>query len=634
LNQIIKINMPQAQFLQMPHKYRAFVGGYGCVHKDTLLRTRDGFKTISDLVFGDEVVSWNEKHQKYQLAPTSGGFQKGMANLYRVTTKQGVFDASGHHHVLTGHNTYQSVQSLSVGDELSSSAECLQATSSEFDRIWSPEDDLYYWQKSLDLTGHYESEYRQYGLSPRILKDIYRGILPSRGDALKSYPLCLNNSTSISNATIIRIEKQKAKESYWDIHVAGNNNYISKDGTIHHNSSKTYSGSLAICQHAYEWPGINQGYFAPTYPHIRDIFYETIEEVAMMMGLSVAIRIGSHEVDLSEGNKLRSTVICRSMDNPQFIIGFKIGHAMIDELDVLSTDKAQLAWRKIIARMRYNVDGLKNGIDVTTTPEGFKQTYKLFVSDPQKKPELLKNYGLIQASTYDNAVNLPDDYIPSLLEAYPAELIDAYLNGKFVNLTSGTVYRNYDRKTHGSKEVMKEREPLLIGMDFNIDHMAATIYVQRPTGFHAVAELKDILDTPAMIKILQDKYQTKEDKHRIIVYPDASGSSRKSVGASETDISLLKNAGFTIRVRGSNPVVKDRINAANKAFEDGWLHINDTACPRVAECFEQQSYDKNGQPDKKSDFDHQNDASTYPVVYERPIKRKYEGVVAPLVGYY
>ena len=399
-------------------------------------------------------------------------------------------------------------------------------------------------------------------------------------------------------------------------------------------SSKTYSGALAICIHAYEWPGINMGYFAPTYSTIRDVFYETIEEVAGMVGLTASVRIGDHEVDLSEGNQYRATIKCRSMDNPKSIIGFKIGHAMIDELDVLTAEKAQIAWRKIIARMRYDIPGLKNGIDVTTTPEGFKQTYKMFVSDPQKKPALKKNYGLIQASTYDNAANLPGDYIPSLLEAYPGELIDAYLNGKFVNLTSGTVYRNYNRKMHESSETIKPNEPLLVGMDFNIDNMAATIYVQRPDGLHAVAELKDILDTPAMVEMLEAKYRGKDDLHRIIVYPDASGKSRKSVGANETDISLLKNAGFTIRVKPSNPSVRDRINATNKAFEDGWMHINATACPRVAECFEQQAYDKNGEPDKKSGFDHQNDASTYPIVYERPIKRKYDGAVIPLAGYY
>jgi hypothetical protein len=67
------------------------------------------------------------------------------------------------------------------------------------------------------------------------------------------------------------------------------------------------------------------------------------------------------------------------MEKPGSIVGFKIGNAMVDELDVMVAAKAQQAWRKIIARMRYKVDGLRNGIDVTTTPEGFKFVYQQFV---------------------------------------------------------------------------------------------------------------------------------------------------------------------------------------------------------------------------------------------------------------
>lgn len=87
------------------------------------------------------------------------------------------------------------------------------------------------------------------------------------------------------------------------------------------------------------------------------------------------------------------------------------------------TDKARDAWRKIIARMRYNVPNLRNGIDVTTTPEGFKFTYEQFVKEANLSPEKAKLYGLIQASTYDNEANLPSDYIESLRQSYSPQLI-------------------------------------------------------------------------------------------------------------------------------------------------------------------------------------------------------------------
>lgn len=96
-------------------------------------------------------------------------------------------------------------------------------------------------------------------------------------------------------------------------------------------SGKTFVGCAGICAHFWQWPGINQGYFAPTYPQIRDIFYPTMEEVAYAMGLRIKVKQGDHEVEVYEGRRYRGTVICRSMEKPETIVGFKIGHALIDD---------------------------------------------------------------------------------------------------------------------------------------------------------------------------------------------------------------------------------------------------------------------------------------------------------------
>lgn len=391
-------------------------------------------------------------------------------------------------------------------------------------------------------------------------------------------------------------------------------------------SGKTWAGCMDQCTHAWEHPRINQGYFAPTYPIIRDVFYPTIEECASTFGLRVEIKEGNKEVHFFSGSRYRSTTICRSMEDPNRIVGFKIGNALVDELDVLPPNKATTAWRKIIARMRNGEPGILNRVNVTTTPEGFRATHRMFVADVSEHPERADRYGLVQASTYDNELNLPEDYIPSLREAYTEELIDAYIEGRFVNLTSGTVYRRYNRLLNGSSETIRPPEkiggkmvgePLRWGMDFNVTKMAATCYVTRPNGWHAVAELKDVFDTPAMVKILKDRWQSKG--HQIIVYPDPTGKNRETVDASSSDIALLEQAGFTVKAHNSSPSVKGRILAANLQFERAHVWVNARACPTVAKCLEGQVYDDNGEPDKKGGFDHQNDATTYPLEYEFPI---------------
>lgn len=376
-------------------------------------------------------------------------------------------------------------------------------------------------------------------------------------------------------------------------------------------SGKTAVGCLDLILFAAKHPKTIQGYFAPTYGAIRDIFYPTLEEMAELVGMQTKVRIGSSEVDLYVGKRYYGTIICRSMDNPTKIIGFKVARALVDEIDVLPKAKATDAWRKIIARLRLQVDGEINGVGVTTTPEGFKFVYEQFAKDPSE------SYSMVQASTYENEAHLPPDYIQTLKESYPSNLISAYINGEFVNLTSGTVYYGYNREDNRSDEVIEEGDTLHIGMDFNVMNMAATVYVIRDGIWHAVAELVDGYDTPEFVRIIQDNWQSKG--HRVIIYPDASGRSRKTVGAAESDIGLLSV--FEIRANKQNPPVKDRINSTNAAFERGAVLINDRLCPTVAQCLEQQIYGRNGEPDKTSGVDHQNDATTYPIAYEMPIVR-------------
>lgn len=378
-------------------------------------------------------------------------------------------------------------------------------------------------------------------------------------------------------------------------------------------SGKTFVGCLDLLLFMAKYPGTVQGYFGINYPTIRDIFYPTFEEAAMMLGFTCIIKETNKEIQVYRNGFYYGTIICRSMEHPEKIVGFKIARALVDELDTLPKNKAKKAWQKIIARLRLKIDGVENGIGVTTTPEGFMFVYSQFAVKPTH------SYSMVQASSYENINNLPEDYIPSLLETYDADLVKAYVNGLFSNLKSGSVYKNFDRKLHNSKERIIPGEPLHIGCDFNVMEQAATVYTHRETAanteWHAVAELKKMHDTPQMIQMINERY----DGHKIYIYPDASGRARKSVDAHKSDIGLLEQAGYIVRVNKKNPFVKDRILSVNNCFSKGILFINCDECPTVAQCFEQQGYDDNGEPDKKNGHDHQNDASGYPIVYTFPI---------------
>lgn len=91
-------------------------------------------------------------------------------------------------------------------------------------------------------------------------------------------------------------------------------------------------------------------------------------------------------------------------------------------------------------------------------------------------------------------------------------------------------------------------------------------------------------------------------------------------------MSILRQAGFTVRVGNSNPVVRDRVNAVNAlilndAGERRWL-INTERCPVLTTALEQQAYDERGDPDKSSGHDHAVDAAGYFLSNRWPITRR------------
>ena len=217
-------------------------------------------------------------------------------------------------------------------------------------------------------------------------------------------------------------------------------------------------------------------------------------------------------------------------------------------------------------------------------------------------------------STYSNEHNLPDDYIQGLKDQYPPQLIEAYLHGAFTNLTSGSVYPEFDRKTHDLKWT---EQPMLVhmGLDFNVLNTAG-IFAQIVNGkMHVYKEYTGVYDSPALVTLIKQDYPNGQKIH---AYPDASGKNRHSANASTSDHSVISTVS-TLRVSGANPAIKDRYMSVNNALRNGMLTIDVDACPILTESLEQQVFDKTGLPDKESGLDHPLDALGYMVYWHYKI---------------
>lgn len=371
-------------------------------------------------------------------------------------------------------------------------------------------------------------------------------------------------------------------------------------------------------------------YYLPTYPLIQDIAFDRFPALCEAKGIPYKLNRQDAVLEI-EGT---GRILFRNMEQPHRIVGYEVAHSLVDELDTMPADKARDAWMKIIARNRQHC-GMKNSVAVATTPEGFRFVYERWQKNPGP------GYVMYRAKTLDNAANLPEDYIPNLQGSYPANLLAAYLDGEFVNLTAGSVYPEFDRALNACTTTMQPSEPLHIGMDFNVGRMSAVVFVLRDGNPHAVDELTGLLDTPEMIATIKGRYAG----HAIFVYPDSSGGGRRSVNASESDIALLRQARFNVLAPSSNPPVKDRVLAMNQmicSVNDSAintlglemrgdkpvqrrLRVNIDLCPAFVEGLEKQAYDKNGEPDKTSGFDHVNDAAGYFIHYRYPILSRAAG---------
>ncbi|MHB1372091.1 MAG: terminase large subunit domain-containing protein, partial [Pseudomonadaceae bacterium] len=315
-------------------------------------------------------------------------------------------------------------------------------------------------------------------------------------------------------------------------------------------SGKTAAGVMRAMRLKFNYPTLDVAYYLPTYDLVRMIGYPRFSEVLNKAKIKHTLNKAEHVISI----KGKGRVIFRTLDNPDRIVGYEVADSIVDELDTLKQVDAEHAWRQVIARNRQKkLDGSLNTVAVATTPEGFRFVYDRWSKNPEE------GYRLIRASTYSNARNLPDGYIDSLRRSYPAQLIAAYLEGQFVNLTAGAVYPDFGREVNHTDETIAEGEELHIGLDFNVYNCTAAVGVIRFGAPKILAELVKMRDTPHVITTIKEKFSG----HRINIYPDASGQSNKTVNATESDILLLQQAGFTVHVPNRNPFVKERVMAVN-----------------------------------------------------------------------
>ncbi|QHJ00104.1 terminase [Xylophilus rhododendri] len=361
-------------------------------------------------------------------------------------------------------------------------------------------------------------------------------------------------------------------------------------------------------------------YAAPTFKQAKRVFWRRLKQAIPSSWRAARPNETECSITLTTGHVLRIV----GLDNYDNLRGSGLFFLLIDEW----ADCPWAAWEEVLRPMlstcKFFVDGvLRIGGHVLRigTPKGFNHCYDTYLDGQDCRQADCKSwlYTSLQGG------NVPESEIDAARRTMDPRTFRQEYDASFENY-QGVVYYCFDRRKNHTDDAVKPGDALHIGMDFNVGKMAAVVFVVRDGLPRAVDEFKDVFDTPAMVVAIKKRFPD----HGISVYPDASGQNRKSSNASESDLKLLRDAGFTVVVDRTNPGVKDRINSVNamlcNTYDERRLLVNTSKCPGFVMSLERQVYDDKGEPDKKGGFDHQNDAGGYFIVKTWPVVKRVASV--------
>lgn len=306
-------------------------------------------------------------------------------------------------------------------------------------------------------------------------------------------------------------------------------------------------------------------------------------------------------------------IIVYSGEDPEALKGPNLGFAWIDEPFI----QDEAVFKQMIARIRHPMAKHRE-LCLTGTPEQLNWGYDLCVGELRQSHDV----GMIHSSTMQNLA-LPRDYVDRLRAAFPGKAGEAYIGGRFVSLSTGMVFYNWNSlpnepETNVVELPVPESAELGAGMDFNVDPMSAAVFWRAGSHIHFFDEIElPNSDTQYMCDTLRERYGGRLQN----IYPDASGNSRKtSSPAGRTDFWYIRNAGYTINCKAENPPLKDSYNSVNGKLKPVAGKPQMTVSPRCKKLIKYLSTytheNKNTETGKK--MSHLLDAMRYPVSYLFP----------------
>ena len=320
-------------------------------------------------------------------------------------------------------------------------------------------------------------------------------------------------------------------------------------------------------------------YVAPSYRQAKSICWIDLKDKVISHRWHKKI----NDSDLSILLKNNSLIALRGADNEQSLRGVGLDFIVMDEF----ADIKKYAWNEVL---RPTLSDKKGHALFCGSPKGYNWAYDMFVKGTQDKEWESFKFTTLEGGQVDQ------EEINQAKDDLDERTFQQEYEASFVNY-SGIIYYNFNRAVNILNDYKPTNDTIHIGMDFNVDPMAAVVGQIKNNDLIIFEEIQIwSSNTNEMVEEIKRRY-----KGKIIIYPDPASRQRKTSAGGFTDLSILKNA-----------------NGKSSLFML-------KSCKNMIKSIERQVYKENTHvPDKDSGYDHFNDALGYLVEYVYPLRRDFK----------
>ena len=369
---------------------------------------------------------------------------------------------------------------------------------------------------------------------------------------------------------------------------------------------KTFLSTGELLKAAVGGKNRNCWYVAPTYGSAKEIAWDMLihtiprEYISKTNESSLMLRLINGSV-----------ISLKGAEKPNNVRGRALDFVVLDEF----ADMKPEAWYEVI---RPSLSDRNGSAVFIGTPKGRNHFYDLWA----KGMDGADDWTSFQYTTLEGG-NVPESEVEAARHDLDERTFNQEYCAEFVTY-SGLIYYAFSRELSVS-DYVEDNAPLHVGMDFNLDPMSAVICIRKGGKLYAIDEIVMYgSNTDEMVAELKNRYPNRQT----IIYPDPASRQRKTSAGGRTDLSILQNAGFSVKAKNSHALVRDRINAVNSRLlsSNGERHLFvSPKCKQTIKSLERQTYKEGTSiPNKDDGYDHMNDALGYLVEFLFPVRTEYD----------